>query len=214
MDADAGERSNAQLYLTQLTDALDVPDPQPRGSGYEFEYPVKVVEEDGTETTKAADLVREGHFLLEAKDFEEGRSNERLLRQAYGQARGYVTHLPGDPPPYLMVLDVARTLIVWDRWNGTYGGFNAGRRIDLTTLHENREEIALLRDIWVDPGSRNPRAKANAVTTEIAEHLAELAASLEERGHGHEEVARFLIRCVFTMFAEDVGLLSRVNYPV
>lgn len=56
MDADARERSDLQLYFTQLTDVLDVLNPQPRGSGYEFEYPVKVVEKDGTETRKAADL--------------------------------------------------------------------------------------------------------------------------------------------------------------
>lgn len=207
-DADVGERSNAQLYITQLTRALDVPEPQPKGSGYEFEFAVNVVEPDGTETTKQADLFRQDHFLLEAKDFEEGKSNEALLRKAYGQARGYVTHLPGDPPPYLLTLDVARTLIIWDRWNGTYGGFNAGRRLNLQGLQNRPDEIALLRDIWQDPASRDPRAKANAVTQEIAGRLARLAASLEDRGHDHEEVARFLIRCVFTMFAEDVGLLE------
>lgn len=207
-DADAGERSNAQLYITELCEALDVPGPQPKGSGYEFEFPVKVVEPDGTETTKPADLFRQDHFLLEAKDIEAGKSDESLLRRAYGQARGYVTHLPGDPPPYLLVLDVGRELLIWDRWNGTYGGFTAAERVDLETLHERKEDIELLQDIWTRPGRRNPRAKANAVTKEIAEHLAELASSLEDRGHDHEEVARFLIRCVFTMFAEDVGLLE------
>lgn len=207
-DADAGERSNAQLYIPELCEALDVPGPQPKGSGYEFEFPVKVVETDGTETTKPADLFRQGHFLLEAKDIEAGKSDESLLRRAYGQARGYVTHLPGDPPPYLLVLDVGRELLVWDRWNGTYGGFTAAERIDLRTLHERSEDIELLRDIWTQPERRDPRARANAVTKEIAEHLAELASSLENRGHGHEEVARYLIRCVFTMFAEDVGLLE------
>jgi hypothetical protein len=33
------------------------------------------------------------------------------------------------------------------------------------------------------------------------------AAELEGAGHASERVARFLIRCVFSMFAEDVGLL-------
>src|SRR5690606_5138135 len=40
-----------------------------------------------------------------------------------------------------------------------------------------------------------------------AEKLARLAAALERRGHDQEQVARFLIRCVFAMFAEDEGLL-------
>lgn len=207
-NADPGERSNAQLFLTELAEALDVPRPQPKGSGYEFELPVRVVHRDGAESVEFADLYREGHFLLEAKDEARDKSSDVLMRAAYGQARSYVTHIPGPPPPYILVLDVARTLIVWDRWSGTYGGFQAGRRVDLETIAERDGDIALLRDIWLDPQARDPRAKANAVTKEIAGHLAELAASLEKRGHDQEVVARFLIRCVFTMFAEDVGLLK------
>jgi hypothetical protein len=45
------------------------------------------------------------------------------------------------------------------------------------------------------------------VTREVAGHIAELARELEEAGHGSETVATFLMRCLFTMFAEDVGLL-------
>jgi hypothetical protein len=131
-----------------------------------------------------------------------------LLRKAFGQARAYAAHLPGAPPPYLLVLDVARTLTVWDRWSGAYGGFSAGRVISLRTLAEREADVALLRDIFEDPAARDPRATAAAVTEAIAATLADLAASLERRGHTKEPVARFLMRCVFTMFAEDVGLLK------
>ncbi|MEX2532089.1 MAG: DNA methyltransferase [Gemmatimonadota bacterium] len=207
-DAGAAERANAQLYLTELAEALEVERPGPRGSGYEFEIPIKVVNRDGTDTTEFADLFKEGCFLLEAKDQVASRTDDALLRKAYGQVRSYVTHVPGAAPPYLLVLDVGRTLIVWDRWTGTYGGFKAGRRINLATLHERPEDIAVLRDVWESPARRDPRREANAVTREVAAKLAELAASLERRGLDHGRVARFLIRCVFTMFAEDVGLLK------
>src|ERR1041385_8992813 len=70
-----------------------------------------------------------------------------------------------------------------------------------------RDDVGLLRTIWTDTGSLDPRARAEAVTKEIAATLAELAASLEARGEDQEAVARFLIRIVFTMFAEDVDLL-------
>ncbi|TKC99643.1 class I SAM-dependent DNA methyltransferase [Polyangium fumosum] len=207
VDAKARERANYQLYLGELCKALGVEGPRPAGSGYEYEFPVKVIDRTGKETSNFVDLFKQDHFLIEAKDKEPGRSDELMLRKAYGQARNYVAHLPGNTPPYIMVLDVARTLVVWDRWDGTFGGFGAGKRIDLPTLHEREADIALLRDIWERPQARDPRAKAQAVTEEIAEKLARLAASLETRGYPQERVSRFLMRCVFTMFAEDVRLL-------
>lgn len=207
-DVPASERANYQIYLTELAEALDVPRPQPSGSGYEFEYAVQVVQPDGSTTTKFADLYKANHFLLEAKDEDHEETREVLLRTAFAQARLYAAWVDGDPPPYLLVLDVGRTLMVWDRWSGTYGDFHAGRKINLRRLHERPEDIALLRDIWTNPSARDPRGHSAAVTREIADHLAELSATLEERGHDPEEVARFLIRCVFTAFAEDVGLLE------
>jgi hypothetical protein len=118
------------------------------------------------------------------------------------------TYLPGDTlPPYILVLDVGRTLLVWDRWQGGFGGFGAGKRIDLPRLADRPDDIRLLRDIWEFPKVRDPRERAQRVTKDIAEKLALLAASLEIRGLGQERVSRFLMRCVFTMFAEDVRLL-------
>lgn len=206
-DVPAGERANAQLYLSQLTAALGVESPRPRGSGYEFEYPVKVVSRDGRESTNFIDLYREGCFVLEAKDMAGEGSDDARLRRAFGQALSYANAVPGGPPPYLIVLDVGRTLLLWDRWEGSFGGFNLAQRIHLPTLAERPEDIALLRDVWLRPHARDPRARAAAVTREVAARLAELSTSLESRGHEPEQVARFLMRCVFTMFAEDVGLL-------
>jgi len=210
-DAPAAERANAQSYLIELCHALGVEPPGPSGSGYEFEYAIPITERDGTETTNYVDCWKDGHFALEAKHLDSRESEDIKLRRAFGQAKTYVNSLP-QRPPYLLVLDVGRTLLVWDGWSGDFGGFSAHRRIDLITLESRPDDGALLRDIWEDPGKRDPRARSAAVTKEIAAQLAELAASLEERGHGQEEVARFLIRVVFTMFAEDVGLLPAETF--
>jgi len=211
-DAQARERANYQLYSGELCAALGVEGPRPAGSGYEFEFPVKVINRDGKESTNFVDLYKRDHFVLEAKDREAGRADEVMLRKAYGQARSYITHLPGDTPPYILVLDVGRTLLVWDRWQGGYGGYGAGKRIDLPRLHERPDDIKLLRDIWEFPKVRDPRERAQRVTRAIAEKLALLAASLEARGFGQERVSRFLMRCVFTMFAEDVRLLPEKSF--
>lgn len=205
--ASAGEKANAQLYLVELCDALGVARPMPAGSGYQFELPVRVVTPQGLETTHFIDLYKRGHFVLEAKDEEPGRSTDVLLRKAFGQAVNYAIHLPEGPPPFLLVLDVAATLLVWQRRSGSYGGFNAARRIPLRELADRPDDIALLRDIWENPEARTSEARAAKVTRDVAERLARLAATLERRGHDQERVARFLIRCVFAMFAEDEGLL-------
>ena len=88
------ERANAQSYVIELCRALDVDPPAPAGSGYEFEYAIKVVARDGTEATNFVDCYKARHFALEAKDQEPGGSDDRLLRRAFGQVRNYVGHLP------------------------------------------------------------------------------------------------------------------------
>ena len=87
-----------------------------------------------------------------------------------------------------------------------------------------------LRQVWTDPQALNPARRTAEVTREIAELLAKLSQSLEtrllralpakqqpekhsvERHAIAEKVALFLMRCLFTMFAEDVGLLDRDSF--
>lgn len=219
VDAAAAERANYQLYLIELCDAIGVPRPRPASTGgvvadaaaYQFEYAVKTTTRDGTIATNYIDLYKAGCFALEAKDSEDGATTTRLLTKAFGQVSNYAKDL-SERPPYILVLDVGKSLLVWDRWSGAYGGFHLGVRIDLRTLHENAAHVALLRDIWTDPSIRDPRRHAQAITVEIAGLLGRLAATLEQRGHDPERVARFLIRCVFSMFAEDVKLLPDASF--
>lgn len=205
---DANERASFQTWFLKFCEALEVPGPATPHDDYRFELQVKVVDREGTESSNFIDCWKAGHFALEAKATGEEKA-ERALRRAFGQVRNYAAHVSGDSPPFLMVVDVPRTLIVWDRWSGSYGDFAAGKRIALLTLHERSEDVALLRDILTNPSARDPRGRAQAVTRGIAGRLAELAARLESRGHDQERVARFLMRCVFSCFAEDVGLLPK-----
>ena len=61
--------------------------------------------------------------------------------------------------------------------------------------------------LWADPLALDPSRASARVTRGVAVHLAEVAKSLEAAGHTPEAVAGFLTRCLFCMFAEDVGLL-------
>ncbi len=204
---EANERASFQTWFLQFCESLGVPAPSTPTDDYRFELPVKVVDREGELATNYIDAWHAGHFALEAKMSDPTRQNDALLRKAFGQVRNYVSHVSGTAPPYLMVVDVPRTLILWDRWSGSYGDFGAGRRIALGSLHERADDIALLQDVFARPAVRDPRGRAQLVTKEIAARLATLAAALEDRGLDQERVARFLMRCVFSCFAEDVGLL-------
>jgi hypothetical protein len=207
----ATERAAFQSWMLEFLEALGADRPLPPTPEHQFELPVRVVDREGRESVNFIDYWKAGHVAVEAKALggSTDSADDRGLRKAFGQVRNYVAHVPGTPPPYLMVVDVARTAIVWDRWSGAYGDFAAGRRIPLATLHERPDDIRLLQDILIQPSVRDPRGRAQAVTREIAGKLAQLAASLEDRGLDAERVARFLMRCVFCFFAEDVGLLPR-----
>jgi hypothetical protein len=62
--------------------------------------------------------------------------------------------------------------------------------------------------IFTDPQSLNPEKLRARVTREVAAELAKLSRWLEDEGHAPQATASFLMRCIFTMFAEDVELLK------
>src|ERR1019366_3123143 len=67
--------------------------------------------------------------------------------------------------------------------------------------------VPTLRLVFLDPYDLDPAKHAAKVTREMAVYIANLAKDLESDGHAPDLVATFLMRCLFTMFAEDVGLL-------
>jgi hypothetical protein len=66
---------------------------------------------------------------------------------------------------------------------------------------------ARLKAIWTDPQSLDPTRISAIVTKDVAERLAKIATALEAKKHDATDVAEFLMRCLFTMFAEDAKLL-------
>ncbi|MCA3726706.1 MAG: class I SAM-dependent DNA methyltransferase, partial [Phenylobacterium sp.] len=58
----------------------------------------------------------------------------------------------------------------------------------------------------------DPTKQSARVTREIAARLAAVSKRLEDNGANAEHVAHFLMRCLFTMFAEDTDLLPRGSF--
>ena len=134
------------------------------------------------------------------------------------QAEDYVRLLPKghEPPPFVIVCDVGHCFEVYANFRRdgkAYDQFPDRRsfRIYLEDLRKP-ETRALLAAIWSDPLTLDPARKSARVTRAIAARLAAVSKALEEHKHPPEDVAMFLMRCLFTMFAENVGLLPENSF--
>lgn len=207
-------------------------------NSYIFEHPVVFDDGLGHTTTKFIDLYKRGYFVLEAKqgsdrdaqaESSSPRPNRRSRRgtavrgtqgwddamlAARGQAELYAKALPvGDGwPPFLVIVDVGHSIELFadfSRSGKTYTAFPDARthRIPLKDLAKEaiRERLRL---VWSDPLALDPSSRSAKVTRAVAKRLAELAKSLE-RTYEPSRVASFLMRCLFTMFAEDIELLPK-----
>ena len=142
----------------------------------------------------------------------------KAMVQAKGQAERYAKALPADHgwPPFLLVADIGYCIEVYADFSGTgkaYAQFpdRSRYRIMLDDLRDPdvRERLAA---IWDAPTSLDPAARAARVTRDIADLLATIARRLEKRGHTAERTSSFLMRLLFTMFAEDSGLIPEKSF--
>ena len=138
---------------------------------------------------------------------------EMAMMMAKGQAERYVRALHADEgrPPFIVVVDVGHCIELYSEFSCTGGAYvpfpdPRNHRIKMDDLVKEGV-LERLRLLWTDPMALDPSRRSAKVTREIADRLARLAKSLESSGHPAEGVAGFLMRCLFTMFAEDVGLL-------
>ncbi|MEM6649551.1 MAG: DNA methyltransferase [Pseudomonadota bacterium] len=140
------------------------------------------------------------------------------MLKARNQADNYARAVAKEDgwPPFLLVVDVGHVIELYADFSNQGQGYNQfpdgnRYRIHLDDLRQE-ETLALLRTIWTDPYSLDPSLQSAKVTREIAGHLAELGKSFETQGHDSQAVARFLMRCLFSMFAEDVELIPSRSF--
>ncbi|HEX8915966.1 MAG TPA: type IIL restriction-modification enzyme MmeI, partial [Humisphaera sp.] len=139
---------------------------------------------------------------------------DEAMEKARGQAERYVRALPPAEgnPPFLVVVDVGHTLELYaefSRLGRTYTPFPDARSHRIALADLARPDVrARLAAVWTDPLSLDPTRRSAKVTREVADRLAKLAKSFEAAGRHPEQVADFLMRCIFTFFAEDVNLIK------
>jgi hypothetical protein len=235
----AAERANYQMFLAELCDLIGVPRPDPTSPDseknlYVFDRAITRIAPDGSSVTNYIDFYKSSHFVLETKqgvgDLElpsatksgHGRRGsaafDKALERAYHQGRDYITHLPAGHtrPPFLIICDVGHSIDLYAEFTCTGGRYERfpdpkNHRILLTDLHRP-EVLVRLRLVFTDPHALDPSKRAAEVTRDIATRLAKLAKSLEADGHAPQAIAGFLQRCLFTMFAEDIGLLPEGGF--
>ena len=141
-----------------------------------------------------------------------------LMRNARSQAEGYARALPVEHgwPPFILVCDVGHVLEVYADFSGqgkNYAQFPDRQSFRIYLEDLRRPEIRdRLTAIWTAPLTLDPARATARATRAIAERLAAVSKALEQAGHDPEQVAMFLMRCLFTMFAEDVELLPRKSF--
>jgi len=175
----------------------------------------KVVEQTSLELSaeKMGAVAKRKKIAAPVRDTD--RWDDAMLK-AYVQARDYVRALPTDEPapPFLLVVDVGHVIEVRADFSLTGRAYQLfpdplTYRIPLESLRDEkiRQRLKL---IWTSPLELDPSKRSAEVTREVAKHLAELAKSFEKK-HSPKVVAEFLTRCLFCMFAEDVGLLPSAD---
>ncbi len=67
--------------------------------------------------------------------------------------------------------------------------------------------LEVLRDLFTEPEQLRPERAAARVTESAAAEFAKLATSLQQRGIAPQDAAHFLMRLLFCLFADSIGLL-------
>jgi hypothetical protein len=156
--------------------------------------------------------LRQGHGVRGSR-----RWDDTMLR-ARNQADGYARAVSREDgwPPFLLVVDVGHVIEVYADFSGQGQGYtqypDGNRyRITMDDLRDPKVQERL-RTIWNAPHTLDPAKISAEVTRGVADRLAALGRSFERQGHEAKAVARFLMRCLFTMFAEDVDLIPEASF--
>ena len=187
------ERSAYQSNFNDVCALVGHPTPaeqDPHGVSFTFE--MGAAKESGGQGW--ADVWKKGCFAWEYK----GKHAD--LKAAYRQLLEYRESLQN--PPLLIVSDI-ETIEIHTNFTNTV---NRTCTITLDDLLRP-EKLALLRAAFTHPEALKSQDTPETVTRQAAGEFSRLAALLHRRGEEPPQVAHFLIRLLFCLFAEDAELL-------
>jgi len=187
------ERSASQEHFIDICRMLGHPTPakaDPEGATFTFEKGAS----KRTGGQGWADVWKRGFFAWEYK------GKHKDLARAYEQLQQYREALLN--PPLLIVSDM-ETIVIHTNFT------NTAKRTFQLTLDDllTKDGLETLRVAFEHPDRLRSEETTESVTRQAAGEFGTLAESLRAAGHDPEIAAHFLIRILFCLFAEDVGLL-------
>lgn len=185
MAYEGSERSEAQTFLNGLLACYGTE----RREVARFEAP---------QQGRFLDMLWPGVCIVEMKAPSEARHLSRHRQQALDYWRESADRERGIAAPRFVVLCAFHRFEVWEP-----GRFPGEPQIAFDLVELSDRYDALLFLAGHDPVFANGHA---AVTTEAARMVADLSARLAERRCGGPDERRdFILQCVWSMFAEDLG---------
>ncbi|MCA9998286.1 MAG: class I SAM-dependent DNA methyltransferase, partial [Anaerolineales bacterium] len=163
-----------------------------------FTFETQAVKPDGSKGF--ADVAFRGHFIWEYK------GPHKDLDKAYQQLQLYREHLHN--PPLLITSDI-HTIIIHTNFN------NYPRHVHKITLTDiaSGDGVEKLRWAFFDPDQFKPAQTQEQITKASADTFLAVADAMKEHQrrtgehYGAEQLAHFLVRLLFCLFAEDMKLL-------
>ena len=203
------ERAASHEHFIDLCHLLDQPTPaeaDASGENYCFEKYVKVVgsaSKGSKGDSGFVDVWKRNCFAWEYK----GKDKHKTLDDAYRQVYQYRDDL--DNPPLSIVCDIRTTEI-----RAHFPGYPTEKTV--IKLEELPGRLETLRRVFTNPLSFKPEKTREQMTSDLADTFGDLADKLLSRSeaipatlwHGQgDPVAHFLMKVMFCLFAEDIGLL-------
>ncbi|MDE2854559.1 MAG: N-6 DNA methylase [Chloroflexota bacterium] len=165
------------------------------GDIFTFEHPVKTESGRGR-----ADVYYEGRFAVEYKTPDKYKD----LDAAFKQLKEYKDDLKN--PPLLVVTDIKR----WEIHTNFVNAENRPYVFNHNDIATSAEVRGWLRDMFEAPQQLHPSGHTEKVTQDAAEAFRLISDNMRQWNAKPTEIAYFLTKLVFCMFAEGVRLLPTI----
>ena len=197
--SELGERQSYQLHFVDVCHLVGHKPPDgsgmdEKGKLFQFEKYVKEKRGEGG----FADVYYEDHFAIEYK----APNRDKNLDDAFRQLQRY--HRQLKIPPLLIVTDIENWRIHTNFTNTVPQVY----RFTHADIASKPKVFQWLKYIFENPERFNPERNTNLVTQDAAKALKAVVDNMRQRWSvSPERVAKFLTRIIFSLFAEDIGLL-------